>query len=458
MSEKEAQKEAKKKLRREAKLKAIERRQDRLAKRPPPNTFIGKHKWLGGAVDPKTGYIYGVPSHAIEIIEIRPPTEIGEKAKINTIPLPNQYKEGKFKWLRGVIFDGHLYAIPSWSTHGVLKVRLTEESRFTKGPRVKVLPLPNPPEYYETIVETNEKIVRGQFEYTSVDRGRWMWHGGQIAIDQNGDPALYCVPSNAVHVLKVNLATEAVEEIGPPLPEGQNKWYGGILGNDGCIYGMCYTATGVLRIDPKYDSVEIIGEFPEGNYKWHGGLLCHKTGIIYAFPAHENVVLCVDTKLKDDCFGTDQSWRVSTIPIQRHQGDKDSPDLQFKWLGGSYGADGNIYGMPSDATSILKIDTEKHQAFTFGEVSPDKNKFQGGVLGNDKCIYALCADYNSILRIDTNPDTPLTISFVGAGFQNCDDKWQGGFIGKDSRIYAIPECCDNVVVITPGDNPTVEMI
>lgn len=201
----------------------------------------------------------------------------------------------------------------------------------------------------------------------------------------------------------------------------------------------------------------ILGEFPEGKYKWHGGLLCGATGIIYAFPAHENVVLCIDTKPYDD-DGLDQSWRVSTIPIHRHKDDTDPPDMPYKWLGGSYGADGNIYGMPSDASTILKIDTGKHEASTFGKVSSCKNKFQGGVLAVDKCIYALCADFNSILRIDTNPDTPLSISLVGEGFKDCDDKWQGGFVGKDSRIYAIPECCDHVAVITPGENPTVEMI
>ena len=98
----------------------------------------------------------------------------------------------------------------------------------------------------------------------------------------------YCIPSNAEHVLKVNLKTEEVTEIGPALTDGQNKFYGGIKGLDGCIYGMPYTATGVIRIDPRTDSVEILGDYPIGGYKWHGGLLAHSTGVIYAFPAHAN--------------------------------------------------------------------------------------------------------------------------------------------------------------------------
>lgn len=130
---------------------------------------------------------------------------------------------------------------------------------------------------------------------------------------------------------------------------------------DGCIYAPPYTATGVLRIDPQTDTVQVIGHFPYGGYKWHGGLLAKSTGVIYAFPAHSNEVLCIDTNVdrrrrrrhsldekkhyddneKDDGIGegrvvdeeseSSSSWRVSTIPIHRHENDTDSPDLRYKW-------------------------------------------------------------------------------------------------------------------------------
>jgi hypothetical protein len=127
---------------------------------------------------------------------------------------------------------------------------------------------------------------------------------------------------------------------------------GGILGVDGCIYAPPYTATGVLRIDPRTDTVQVLGNFPYGGYKWHGGLLAKSTGVIYAFPAHSNEVLCIDTNVDrrhridekkendDDNDGARvvdeeseslSSWRVSTIPIHRHENDTDSPDLRYKW-------------------------------------------------------------------------------------------------------------------------------
>ena len=70
--------------------------------------------------------------------------------------------------------------------------------------------------------------------------------------------------------------------------------------------------------------------------------MAKSTGVIYAFPAHSNEVLCIDTNVRDDGDDEggddeggdddeDEPWRVSTIPIHRHENDMDSPDLQYKW-------------------------------------------------------------------------------------------------------------------------------
>jgi hypothetical protein len=95
--------------------------------------------------------------------------------------------------------------------------------------------------------------------------------------------------------------------------------------------------------------------------------------------------------------------------------------------------------MPSDATTILRIDPIKNEATTFGKVSKTINKWQGGVLSMvDKCVYAVPADMDCVLRIHTDPNKPLEIDYVGDNFQDIDDKWQGGFHAIDNKIYAIP--------------------
>ena len=125
--------------------------------------------------------------------------------------------------------------------------------------------------------------------------------------------------------------------------------------------------------------------------------------------------------------------------------------------------------MPSDATSILRIDPIKNEAMTFGTVSNSINKWQGGVLSSvDKCFYAVPANMDCVLRVNTDPvdngddassSSYLRIEYVGEGcFPDIDDKWQGGFVGRDGRIYAIPENSERVMVITPGDVPSVELL
>lgn len=273
MKRKEAKKQAKKE-------RVVRRKQRLLEMERMSTTFFGKHKWLGGAVDPDTGNIYGIPAHSYQIICITPPppqsspSSSYSKAEISTIPLPNKYQQGQYKWLRGLIYNGNLYGIPAWNVQGVLKMELSSK-------KISVLPLPHEPSYYRTesepisavpsLTNDNEKINSRRRNFSSVDRGRWMWHGGAVGKTSDGAASIYAIPSNAQHVLKVSLdGSDKVEEIGPPLSEGQNKFYGGILGTDGCIYGMPYTATGVLRINPRTDDVQILGDFPAGGYKWHG--------------------------------------------------------------------------------------------------------------------------------------------------------------------------------------------
>jgi hypothetical protein len=213
----------------------------------PP--LVGSHKWLGGAIDPNTGDIYGIPSHSHSIIRISPPppttssshaTEGGSRrANISTVQLPARHRLGRYKWLRGVIRNGYLYGIPSWSAGGVLRMDLDAGD-------VRVLPLPpdcdaNCPRGRrgddDDSGDDDDEVDDGEGgEEGGGNGGRWMWHGGAVAESSTSDhirAAIYCPPSNADRVLKVRLDCGSddvgvVETIGPDLSwsGGRNKWYG----------------------------------------------------------------------------------------------------------------------------------------------------------------------------------------------------------------------------------------
>lgn len=374
----------------------------------------GKHKWLGGAVDSE-GRIYGIPSNAKEVICLAPPSPSSREQadvtnsrdgeyEMHTIPLPHEIAEGQFKWLRGIIASGCLYGIPAWSQDGILRVDIASYWKDKESNSLE-----EDLTSYATVVPLPENVL-------DYDASRWLWHGASLNQNQT---AIYAIPSNAHHVLKLDLATQETSLLDIPTDKSKttleltNKWYGGILGDDNCIFGVPYAASGVLQIDANTDTVEIIGEDRDGEgddtlskcdvneYNFHGGIFSKRNGKIYCFPAHHSHVLTINTRFEDGDSHARKN-RLDLLPIHRAPYDKDEV-TRYKWLGGSIGIDGNIYGMPSDASSILFIDTEENTASTFGQVSSEKNKYQGGTLADDGFIYAICSNANNILCIDSNP-------------------------------------------------------
>lgn len=245
--------------------------------------------------------------------------------------------------------------------------------------------------------------------------------------------AEYAGLTNEAQVLKLDPLTKEVTMMGPKM-EGRNKFYGGITGNNGCIYGIPYRAEGVLCINPKTQQVTVIGpKLPWGFVEnWHGGAKSPINGCIYGFPANAETVLCI----------TPETGQVQEL---RHSEGKALPG-KYKWLGGAVSRDGNVYCVPSDATEVLKIEAATNRVTTFGCVPGDCNKWQGGVLGppGDDKIYCIPSDADTILVID--PKNNDAITFLGDGIipKGVGDKWQGGFLVEDT-IYAIPENADTLL-------------
>jgi hypothetical protein len=309
----------------------------------------GKNKWLGGAVDPNDGSIYGVPSNANEIICLRPSSKTKQTPyEIHTIPLPRHVKKGKFKWLRGIICNNCLYGIPAWNKDGVLKLDLgklwkSHDDNDIDGISSSLEPTDgNSRDNCVSIIPLPEEFYREK----EIMPNTWLWHGAALNKNQT---AIYCIPSNARQVLKVDLLESKCSFLDIPetltsTPLAQtNKWYGGITGNDNAIYGIPYSASNVLRIDANTDRVSLLGNFGLKEYNWHGGIKSDINGCIYCFPAHHSHVLKIDTTTETNGEDEEDVNRLSMVSIKRASYDNDKV-TRYKWLGGSLGADGNIYG------------------------------------------------------------------------------------------------------------------
>ena len=160
--------------------------------------LMGRDKWLGGVLG-SDGCVYGVPGHATTVLQIDPQTDA-----VRTLGKPIK---GKYKWLRGNLHpDGSIYCIPCHAPT-ILRIDCT-----TSPPVISEMGGPHP--------------------------GEWKWHGGVLS---PYDRCIYAIPQFAESVLKIDPQTQTTSEIGGPFPgaspTGKHKWYGGLLGGDGCIYG-----------------------------------------------------------------------------------------------------------------------------------------------------------------------------------------------------------------------------
>ncbi|CAK9027936.1 unnamed protein product [Durusdinium trenchii] len=270
--------------------------------------------------------------------------------------------------------------------------------------------------------------------------GDWKWHGGNLGDDGN----IYGIPANATQVLKVDPRTKEVQMFGGPF-EGRQKWYGGLKSTNGCIYGIPQNARGVLKIDPASGECRVLGDLGEGGWKYHGGVVAGDGSLIYGIPCNADSVLKIDTK-------TDTITQIGRGVVQsgRHRDDD-----KYKYLGGGVAADGKVYFFPSDAERVCCVDTETDEVKLVGPIFLEgMNKWQNGFSARDGAVYAIPQRAQGVLRINPAPkgsgrDAEVTTLDCGID-PEMRDKFEGGVMGSDGCIYCIPLRAKDVVKIIPS--------
>ena len=163
---------------------------------------------------------------------------------------------------------------------------------------------------------------------------------------------------------------------------------------------------------------------------WRGAVL-GPHGKVYGIPTNATSVLEIDPATrKVSTFG--QLGNVlsdSQCAGSTHCGDE-------KWIGGVYiPTSGKIIGIPYAAETVLEINTAERYTTTFSIVSSTvKRKWVDGVLGRNGLVYAIPYDADVVLEID--PETRALMLFGRVGSDPC--KWYGGVLGPNDKIYTIP--------------------
>ena len=259
--------------------------------------------------------------------------------------------------------------------------------------------------------------------------GSAKWYGGALG----NDGKIYGIPYSSTDILIINPTTGSAirTTLGASLT-GTAKWAGGVLANNGKIYGIPYDSTDILIINPTTGSATrtTMGASLTGTAKWEGGALGND-GKIYGIPRNSTDILIINPT-------TGSATRTTMGASLSGSG---------KWAGGALGNDGKIYGIPYSSTDILIINPTTGSAIrtTMGANLTGNYKWTGGILGNDGKIYGISNASADILIINTTTGS-ATRSDMGASLSG-SAKWYGGALGNDGKIYGIPTHSIDILVI-----------
>ncbi len=141
-----------------------------------------------------------------------------------------------------------------------------------------------------------------------------------------------------------------------------------------------------------------------------------------------------------DALPETSGFSVSTVSDGR--GERPSTDI---YSGGVLAPNGHIYFIPSQASSVLKLNPNTREFVLFGNLGTSSLKWDGGTLAKNGCIYCVPQNSSTVLKIDTRTDTVTTFGSLSGSL-----KWSGCVLDPESgNIYCIPYDSTQVLKIDP---------
>ncbi|MEJ2681045.1 MAG: hypothetical protein P8144_06050 [Gammaproteobacteria bacterium] len=310
----------------------------------------GKFKWLRSckAYDSRTQthQIYGIPSCASSVLRIDP-----SRDHVSTF---GDLGHEKWKWHGGVTaqIDGNIYAIPCNHPQVLKIIPATDEVIFLgrpDGTRQKwyggieaengcIYGIPNCSDRVLKIDPASGEVST----FGVLSQAPYKWHGGVRGLDG----CIYAIPSHADRVLRIDPRTDTAELMGDSIlpgmyrPQGKYKYGGAVVGVNGSIYCFPSDADQVLKIDPMAERVYAIGPRFYHHNKWQNGYLA-SDDCIYAIPCNMPSVLQIDC--------TNDHVTTLRLPDAYKQGFD-------KWEGGVVDPRGCLWCMPQNSKRVMKIE------------------------------------------------------------------------------------------------------
>ena len=259
------------------------------------------------------------------------------------------------------------------------------------------------------------------------------WIGGVLA--ENGK--IYGIPHGAAEILIIDTATDTVTTI--PTESGNLKWFGGCLAPNGKIYAIPHTSNKVLVINPETDTTYTFTTI-SGDRKWAGGVL-GPDGKIYCIPCQEYRIGVIDPE-------TDTLETFGNVEL--------NISWSWKWIGGVLGPDNCIYAFPSNYQNkyVLKIDpvARTTQLIDHG-ISASGELFQSSVFASDGQLWGVTCYYDKLVSYSTDTGTVTIHGDVRTG----NGKWVGGCLAPNGKLYFAPLNSGSILEVDPDTGSSVEI-
>ncbi|EGD78428.1 hypothetical protein PTSG_09123 [Salpingoeca rosetta] len=322
-------------------------------------TGAGELKWVGGVLA-GNGLIYGIPFDAPAVLIIDPLTSTADATSL--VAVTESAHGGR--WAGGVLGpNGLVYGMPhdadsvlviDPSTHDIDTTSIVVEMKTGASST-------NTSKFLHAVLAPNDLIYgipRSASAVLILDPATNATDTTSIAglgdmeFKFSGGSTASRVARGAPHVLIIDTATNTIDTTAiAGFSAGVPKWRGGVLANNGRIYGIPSGDRSVLIIDPATDTADTttISNVPSNLYSWIDGVLA-SNGKIYSFPQRGAAVLVIDP-----ATNTADTTTLSVTNDGTSGNEGGGRGGQYKWWGGVRAGNDKLYSIPLGAENIAIV-------------------------------------------------------------------------------------------------------
>lgn len=259
------------------------------------------------------------------------------------------------------------------------------------------------------------------------------YRGGCLAPNGN----VYMFPRGDTSIFEIDPSADTSTMINTGLISS-NEYTGGTLGGNGNIYLAPFSGANVLEFDPVNRTSREIATGLSGSNKFNGAVT-DTSGNVFCIP--QNQTTCV----KIDC--SVEPATLSTVGFGATFG-------SAKYISGTVHPNGNIYLAPLQSDSFLELDPVNETSTTFSTGKGTGQLYcQGALTGADGKIYGVPYNGSTVLRLDPDTgtvDEPFTHGQGSAAYI-------GGVAAPNGNIYFAPFDANDIFEIDPlaGTSSTI---